>query len=340
MTTPSTNVRGIERILIVSLDNIGDTVFASALARPLRQRFPDARLAVWTKAYAAEVAQLIPGVYEVFASDPFWDRTPGRGRGSIGQFLRTLAAVRRSRFDVAILASAPWRTAAAVAATQIPIRIGHSRRRNDRFLTHPVAPAEKSRPVVAELGRLLEPLGAQAQGLRYELDVSSLSGRITRMRALLGGSTAALHAFAGARARCVPLAQWIAVAQELERRGMTPLWIGSPGELAALREQGATAGSRYIDEIGDGTLADTTAALSAAAVFVGHDSGPLHIAGALGVPVLGIFAPGEPRRTFPQGTGASRMIARPSPQEIDASGMLHELEPLLPPEARMMARRA
>jgi ADP-heptose:LPS heptosyltransferase len=60
-------------------------------------------------------------------------------------------------------------------------------------------------------------------------------------------------------------------------------------------------------------------------VFAGHDSGPLHVAGAFGVPVLGVFAPGEPKRTFPQGTGPSRMIARPSPAGITAQEMLAEL---------------
>lgn len=340
MTTLSPNAHGIERILIVSLDNIGDTVFASALVRPLRERFPNAQLAVWTKEYAAEIARLIPTVDEVIACDPFWDRTPGRGKGRLTAFLRALRGVRRSRFDVAILASAPWRTAAAVAATRVPIRIGHARRHNEKFLTHPVAPAEKTRPVLAELGRLLEPLGVHGHGLRYELEPARLGSRVSRMRGLLGGSAAALHAFASSRARCVPVGEWVAVARDLESRGMTPLWVGSPAELQELRRVGTTPGSRYIDQVGDGTLSDTAAALSVAAVFAGHDSGPLHIAGSMGVPALGVFAPGEPRRTFPQGTGLSRMIARESPADIGADDILRELEPLLPPEVRTVARRA
>lgn len=335
-----TSTRGIERILLVSLDNIGDTVFASALARPLRDRYPHAHLAVWTKDYAAEIARLIPTVDEVLASDPFWARTPGRRTGRLAPFVRTLRSVRRAGFDLAILASAPWRTAAAVAATGIPIRIGHARRHNERFLTHPVAPAGKTRPVLAELGRLLEPLGLDNHGLRYELDASSLAPRVGRMRALLGESAAALHAFAGSRRRCVSLAEWLTVAQELERRGLAPLWIGSSAELDEVRRHDPAPASRFIDQIGDGSLSDTAAALAAAAVFAGHDSGPLHIAGALGVPVLGVFAPGEPRRTFPQGTGASRMLARPSPADVGAADIIRELEPLLPPELRSVARRA
>ena len=69
----------------------------------------------------------------------------------------------------------------------------------------------------------------------------------------------------------------------------------------------------------------SAAALSLASIFVGHDSGPLHIAGAFGVPVVGIFAPGQPDRTFPQGIGPWRMIARPTPAGITAATILGEI---------------
>src|SRR6266516_2760546 len=119
----------VDRILLVSLDNLGDMVFASALAPPLRERFPRATLDVWCKEYTADVARLVPGVTDVIPSDPFWDRAPGRGRGSKASFFRAMKQVRARRYDVAVLAAAPWRTAAAVAATRIPIRIGLRRRK-------------------------------------------------------------------------------------------------------------------------------------------------------------------------------------------------------------------
>src|SRR5262245_22973300 len=135
-----------DRILLVSLDNLGDLVFASALAPPLRERFPDARLVVWCKDYTAEIARLIPGVDEVIASDPFWDRAPGRGKGNARAFLKTLSRVRSRRFDIAVLAAAPWRTAAAMAATRIPIRVGLRRRKNRVFLTHALAREDSRKP--------------------------------------------------------------------------------------------------------------------------------------------------------------------------------------------------
>src|SRR6185503_19262264 len=96
----------VDRILLVSLDNLGDLVFASALVPPLRERYAEAALDVWCKQYTADVAALIPGVRDVIASDPFWDRAPGRPKGAVAPFLRAVRDVRRRRYDVAVLAAA------------------------------------------------------------------------------------------------------------------------------------------------------------------------------------------------------------------------------------------
>src|SRR5689334_8501011 len=159
----------VDRILLVSLDNLGDLVFASALAPPLTTHFPHARLDVWCKDYTADVAALIPGVRTVIASDPFWDRAPGRAKGSFARFARAWRSIRTGHYDLAVLAAAPWRTAAAVATTGIPQRIGLARRKNRPFLTQALPDEDPRRPVMAELARLLEPLGIPVQPLRYRL---------------------------------------------------------------------------------------------------------------------------------------------------------------------------
>ena len=126
----------------------------------------------------------------------------------------------------------------------------------------------------------------------------------------------------------MPMPVWREVARRLGERGLTVLWVGSREELGALRATGNEHSWRFMDRDSDGTLADTAAALSAATIFVGHDSGPLHVAGAFGVPVVGIFAPGEPLRTFPQGVGPSRMLVRPSPSGVTADDILREVDAL------------
>jgi ADP-heptose:LPS heptosyltransferase len=137
-----------------------------------------------------------------------------------------------------------------------------------------------------------------------------------------------LHPFASKQNRCVALPIWIELARRLRDRGSNVLWVGSPSELDSLRIVATDPAWRFVDRDTDGTLADTAAALAGASLFVGHDSGPLHVAGAFGVPVVGIYAPGEPLRTFPQGTGLGRMLARPAPAGISVDDIIREVEAL------------
>jgi ADP-heptose:LPS heptosyltransferase len=318
----------IRRILLVSLDNLGDLVFASALTPPLQAAFPHAVIDVWCKHYTAPIAPLIPHVREVIAADPFWADSPGRPRAPMLPFLRSIGEVRQRRYDVALLSQAPWRCAAAVNAASIPARIGFARRHNARFLTDVVSPEDPAKPVLAEQARLLAPLGIEPAPLRYRLETGPLDERRRALAEQLPARFVAVHPFAGARDRCVPLTEWTQLAFALEARRIQVLWVGTTTELNELRLSHTHPKGAYVDQLADASLLTTAAALSLARAFVGHDSGPLHVGGALNVPVLGIFAPGQPARTFPQGAGPWRMIARPGRNDIDAGSMLRELEAL------------
>ncbi len=320
-----------ESILIVSLDNLGDLVFVSALLPPIRKQFPSAKIALWCKSYASGLTPLIPHLDVTYAADPFWDRAPGTGKGSVWRFLAVTASVRRARFGKAIIFSAPWRAAAAVAATGIPVRIGFERRRNRRWLTDVLPSHDRKRPVLEEIGRLLRPLGILNPSLIYRLDASRLTSEHTRVSSFLGDRQyVALHPFAAAESRCVKLDEWIRVATALSSSETHVLWIGTSAELAVLKKSGnVRANWHYVDDFSRGSLTTVAVAISRAKLFIGHDSGPMHIASALSVPTVGVFAPGEPARTFPQGPGPWRIIVRSSADEISARDILSEARALL-----------
>ena len=319
----------IHRILLVALDNLGDLVFASALTPPLAQAFPDASIDVWCKAYTAPVASLIPYVHNVIAADPFWAVPRHRPRPPILPFLSSIRKVRESRYDVAILSEAPWRVAAAVAAARVPVRIGLARHRNQRFLTRVLAAEDHRKPVVQEQSRLLTPLGIQPVAPRYQLDVSRFGAVRDDIGRKLPSSFAALHPFAAQSNRCVPIVEWIQLADALQARGLAVVWIGTRNELTTLRQGHLARRELFVDQLAGGSLIGSAAVLSLAQLFVGHDSGPMHVANALGVPVVGVFAPGQPERTFPQGVGPSRVIYSPTPAGITATDMLRGAESLL-----------
>ena len=323
----------LRRILVVALDNLGDLVFASALVPPIREAFPSAVIGVWCKEYTAPIARLIPHVDQVFAADPMWAVSSGRPRPPLGPFVRTLLDVRHAKFDAAVLSAAPWRTAAACAATGIPVRIGLKRHRNSAFLTRVLPAADVTKPVLVEQARLLGELGISSIAPRYRLDAARLGAARDNVARQLTTRFVALHPFAGARSRCVHLGEWTQVAFALQSRGIRALWVGTTPELDELRKSVTHPSGYYVDRIqasdaANGSLTVTAAAISLSEGFVGHDSGPLHVAGALGVPVIGVFAPGEPKRTFPQGVGPWRMIQGATPNEIGAADLLREITDL------------
>jgi ADP-heptose:LPS heptosyltransferase len=316
------------RILLVSLDNLGDLIFTSALTPPLREAFPNATIDIWCRRYSAPIIPLIPHVRAAISADPFWARQPHLPPPSRREFLDSVREVRRKNYDVAIVTEAPWRTAAAVAATGIPVRIGAARPHNHHFLTHVIAPENPHNPVVREQARLLDVLEIASDASRYRLDPTRLDPAGLAAADELPQRFIALHPFASQRNRCVPLAEWANVAFELHEHDVPVVWVGMTHELNELRRTVAHPPAWYIDGIGDGSLATTAAVLSRASLLVGHDSGPLHLAAAFGVPVVGVFAPGQPDRTFPQGIGSWRMIHHRTADAITAQDMLYEIEEL------------
>src|SRR5262249_10860258 len=151
---------------------------------------------------------------------------PGHVRPAVRPFLRSVSLIRRGRYDVAVLSEAPWRAAASVAAARIPARIGLARHRNALFLTHVLPAADVHKSVLAEQARLLHPLGVDLSAPQYKLDPDALGPIREQIAAKLPAKLVAFHPFAGARDRCVPLAEWTQLAFALHGRGETVLWVG------------------------------------------------------------------------------------------------------------------
>jgi ADP-heptose:LPS heptosyltransferase len=319
------------RILIVALDNLGDLVFASSLPPAIRARYPEATIGLWSKAYTAAIPPLMPDLDWSAHADPFWDDAPGQGKGDVAPFLRAVRDVRRTRFDAALLASPQWRVAAAVAAARIPVRIGQRRNYNGQLLTHVLPPADRARPVVDDLGSLLEPIDARAPTLATYLDPSPLDGLRATIRERLGAaSVATINPFVTLAPVGIPVAIWVETARALRDRGHTVVWSGTHGQLAAFhRDVPLEPGWRSAAELADGSLRAATALLSVSTLYLGCDSGPLHLSAALGVPVVGVF-PNLTKlpRFAPQGRGPSRLVTPPASGEITAAAILDGVDAL------------
>lgn len=303
----------VERILLVSLDNLGDLVFASALPPAIKARYPNATIGLWCKAYTADIAPLFPDVSWSSAADPFWDDAPGRPKGAVTPFVRSVLDVRHQGFEVALVASPQWRVAAAVALAGIPRRIGQQRNYNRGFLTDVLPPADRGRPVVADLGSLLAPLGIDPVGLTTYLDPEPLEPLRQAYRQKLGPlPIAVINPFVTLPPVGISWMIWLDVARMLVEQRHTVVWHGTAPQLGMFRRHVSYVGPewRFSDQFSEGTLRAAAAVLAGADVYFGCDSGPLHLSGALGVPTVGVYPNTSKLPRFaPQGRGPSRVVS-------------------------------
>jgi ADP-heptose:LPS heptosyltransferase len=305
----------VERILLVSLDNLGDLVFASALPPAIRARYPQATIGLWCKAYTADIAPLFPDVSWTAAADPFWDDAPGRSKGPVAPFLASIQDVRRAHFDVALVASPQWRVAAAVAVGGIPIRIGQHRNYNRGLLTEVLPPADRGKPVVADLGALLVPLGIDPVGLTTYLDPAPLEPLRRTYREQLGPlPIAVINPFVTLSPVGIDWTIWWEVGRMLVERRYTVVWHGTAPQLEHFRRHISYLEPKWrcSDQFSSGTLREGAAVLASADVYFGCDSGPLHLSGAFGVPTVGVYPNASKLPRFaPQGRGPSRIVSGP-----------------------------
>ena len=286
----------VDRILLVSLDNLGDLVFASALAPPLRERFPH-----------ATHRRLVQGVHGRRGAAGARSRRRDRRRSVLGPSRpgrrQGLATALPSSVDATCAPTATTsrcsrqRRGAPRPRSQrraFHVRIGLRGERTGSFLTDALPDENRTTSrCSSEQARLLEPLGIEPPALRYRLDPASLRDRRARLTTGSPGHSSHSIRSRASRIAALRLPIWIELARRLRAsRHRTSLWVGSPSELDSTARTRERSRWRFVDRDSDGSLADTAAALAGATLFVGHDSGPLHVAGAFGVPVVGVFAPG------------------------------------------------
>lgn len=322
------------RIIIVCQDNIGDLVFTSSAIVAIKKHFKGSVLIdVVTRNDTAEVAGFLPLVNKILPAKllsrlgffPWTDQAK--------EFKRIKERIVDGRYDVAVMVGKNWRLGYLCRKAGIPVRIGFDFPKLKIWLTHSVPRPSVQVPVLTGLDSLLKILGIdQDKPEPYQLDLRKVSDSKERLKENIIGNgnewqwfsnrkRVGLHAFASKNDRCVPLNVWVETAKKLEASGWSVLWIGTKNELNRLKEIKAVPGF-YSDEIGNGSISDSIALLSYCNAYVGHDSGVLHLASAIGIRSLGIFAPGQPERTFAQGIVSGMTLFKPGPELISSEMMI------------------
>ena len=299
-------------ILLVRLRLIGDVVFTTPMLRALRRRYRDARLAYVVEPHAAPVVAGNPHLDEVIvASRP-------EAAGRLAADVRLARRLRASRYDVVLDLHGGPRSALLTWATGAPRRIGYAVPGRSWMYTERVARDRRLRPrhSVVNQWDLLVPLGfddPDPDRDATEMPVTpSAESEVADKLAAAGvdaarGRVIVLHVSAGNPFRRWPAASFVELIAALVRADpdRRVVVVSGPSEREAARRIGAEARSGLgeaargvVDDV-DFDLAELRALMERAALFIGGDSGPLHVAGTSTVPVVGLYGPTLAARSAP-----------------------------------------
>jgi heptosyltransferase-1 len=292
-------------ILFIKTSSLGDVVHHMPAVADARRRLPGARLSWVVEEPYAPLARLHPGIDEVITvASRRWRSQLHRPEtwSEIGRFRR---AIRERHYDAVIDSQGLLRTALIAKAAR-GVRHGYdtaSIREPLASVFYDVRHQVEWRCHAISRNRMLtgRALGYEPQPrIDFGLDRASIAGTARNAYALLIHGTARVG-------KQWPQSNWLEVARALAGRGLDIVlpW-GAAAERRRSDEIVAALGS---GEVPDRRPLDEVAALIAgAAMVVGVDTGLLHVAAALGVPLVGIFLGSEPGLTGPLGSGPIAIV--------------------------------
>lgn len=294
-----------KRILLLRLERIGDLLMAAPATADVRAAAPDAEIDLVVGSWNASVARHLRGVTRVIVADAAW-LARGTAGATMPSLVRMAGSWRRRRYDLAInfepdirsnlliaLAGAQW-TAGYASAGGGPLldealdyRPGDHTVDNARRLVATVF----GRSAVADHGPLLT-----IPDEHRDRAAAWLQGR--------SGPIVAVHVPGGRLVKQWDPNRFASVAASLaQSRGATIALTGTADDRTLIDPvRAALPADRVVDLTGVSDLLTVGAVLRQCDLVITGDTGPMHIAAAVGTPIVAVFGPSDPRRYAPRGS--------------------------------------
>ena len=345
------------RILLVRLREIGDVVFTTPTLGALRQRFPGAHITYLVEPLATAVVSTSRHIDELMVAP----------RAHLWSDVRLGLGLRARRFDVAIDFHGGPRASLLTWLSGAPIRIGYDVPGRGWMYTTRIARPREWRPRHAVVNQwdLVAPLGlpaADADLFPVDMPVDARAATVLASRLEAAGlgdehRIVLVHVSAGNPFRRWPQTSFADMAATLAagHDDVRVLVMSGPSERDAAarvidlaRERLPIAVGHRVLSIGELSLAEVRALCNLAALFVGGDSGPLHIAATSAVPIVCLFGPTLPVRSAPwrdrrlvtESVDGGALECRPCDQRVCAPGDFRCLTRISPDAVVAAAERA
>ena len=304
--TTSAEPRDVRRILVVELWNIGDVVLTIPFLAQLRARFPDSSITLLARSHATQILRGMALVDEFLVTETL----PAASWLTYSSSALNPADLRRFRrrlkerdFDIAFQSRMHVREHVILAMSAARRRVGYAFGYGDDMLTDALPADDPARHKVSDWLELLKPFGGAMEIVTPMLHVSAAERRwaaeyLTDRGVAPTDTLIGIHPGASIVAKRWPLERFAQVAEALSARsGVRLVTFVEPGGY------GAGLASDFGAVTASVTLRELIALVERCTVVVCNDSGPMHIAGALGVPTVAVFGHGIARWFSPLGEG-------------------------------------
>lgn len=312
------------RIALIRLGAMGDCIYTLPLVSALKDRFPSAQVIWIVDARNQEIPRLHPGVDDVTVVDTRgWRRDlPAGGLGRVAGEIR---AIRRAwaaqRYDIALDPQGSIKSGFMAWLTRAPVRVGFVRSAcregmNVLFTTHRVDPPADGHIVRKNLS-LLGPLDIRTEspdfGIRLSQDAEARVSSLLQQAGIgPGDRLVGMHPGAGSPRKRWDPDRYGRVGDRLqERESVRVILTAGPGEEAVVARV-ASRMQRAPVVLASLRVGELAALLCRYALLIAGDTGPLHLAAALGCPTVAIYGPSDPVQVAPVGQG-HRVLKKPCP---------------------------
>lgn len=294
------------RILIIKPSAVGDIVRTLPVLTAIRRRWPEAHIAWLVASHCSGVLTGHPALNEVIPFDRKRYGKLGQSLSAMWAFVQFMQRLRGGAFDLVIDMQGLFRSGFFSLVSGAPVRIGRgdAREMTGLFYSHRAAVDERRMHAFVLNCAMVAPLGITVQPSPADLYISQQAregAQQTLLRAGVGPGVRYMVIAPGSNweTKNWPAEKFGQAARLLRTRcGLVPVVVGTADQwpmAEAIRAQEPDAA----DLCGKSSLAELAAVIEGAAVLLANDSGPLHIADALDMPMVGVFGPTDPRIVGP-----------------------------------------
>lgn len=313
-------------ILLSKLRYIGDVLLATPTLRVLRTAFPDAHITMLVNKGTEDLLRHNPHPDRVLTIDRAKIKNAGILRGISDQW-RLVKDLRQHRYDVSVDIYSGERASILSFLSGAALRIGLKPERgcSGLLINKQICRPENAHIVEWGLHLLKEGLGLETSDTALELptgaDDEKFASDWLNSHGLRGNDFVAFHPGARYEHRRWAPQKWADLGDVIQKDfGLKVVIVGTAGEMETIRQIRALAATPILSCAGESTLLQTAALLRNARAMVGLESAPMHVAAAVGTPVVALFsAAAQPTIWGPWGPGHV-VIQKPLPTNFALQG--------------------